>query len=82
MRQAGLSGLSDYLGRPIKDGDPLAVLEATVDFECFQTRPVEEPGFGDGSNGRPFDPVLMFKALILQIQHILSDARPGRDRQL
>jgi hypothetical protein len=44
-------------------------------------------GYGDGSKGGrpPFDPVSMFKALILQAQHNLSDARmefmiplPGR----
>jgi len=34
-------------------------------------------GYGDGSKGGrpPFDPVSMFKALILQAQHNLSDAR-------
>ena len=34
-------------------------------------------GYGDGAKGGrpPFDPVSMFKALILQAQHNLSDAR-------
>ena len=38
---------------------------------------VEGLGYGDGSRGGrpPFDPVSMFKALILQAQHYLSDAR-------
>ena len=38
---------------------------------------VEGLGYGDGSRGGrpPFDPVAMFKALILQAQHNLSDAR-------
>jgi IS5 family transposase len=44
-------------------------------------------GYGDGTKGGrpPFDPVSMFKALILPTQHNLSDARmefmiplPGR----
>ncbi|MEM8730968.1 MAG: IS5 family transposase [Pseudomonadota bacterium] len=38
---------------------------------------VEGLGYGDGSKGGrpPFDPVSMFKALILQAQHNLSDAK-------
>jgi len=77
MRQAGLFGLSDHLERLSKDGDPLEALEATVDFEYFRGWLVEGLGYGDGSKGGrpPFDPVSMFKALILQAQHNLSDAR-------
>lgn len=77
MRQAGLFGLSDHLERLSRDGDPLEVLEATVDFEHFRGWLVEGLGYGDGSKGGrpPFDPVSMFKALILQAQHNLSDAR-------
>ncbi|MEM8821886.1 MAG: transposase [Pseudomonadota bacterium] len=60
-----------------KDGDPLEVLEAAVNFEHFRPWLVEGLGYGDGSKGGrpPFDPVSMFKALILQAQHNLSDAR-------
>ncbi|MEM8622211.1 MAG: hypothetical protein AAGG47_01680 [Pseudomonadota bacterium] len=56
MRQAGSFGLSEYLERLSKDGDPL---EATVDFEHFQSWLVEGLGYGDGSKGGrpPFDPV-------------------------
>ena len=77
MRQAGLFGLSEHLERLSKDGDPLEVLDATVDFEHFRPWLVEGLGYGDGSKGGrpPFDPVSMFKALILQAQHNLSDAR-------
>jgi len=77
VRQAGLFGLSDHLERLSKDGDPLEVLEATVDFEYFRGWLVDGLGYGDGSKGGrpPFDPVSMFKALILQAQHNLSDAR-------
>ena len=58
-------------------GDPLEVLDATAGFEYFRTWLVEGLGYGDGSKGGrpPFDPVSMFKALILQAQHNLSDAR-------
>ena len=48
-----------------------------MDFEYFRPWLVEGLGYGDGSKGGrpPFDPVSMFKALILQAQHNLSDAR-------
>ncbi|MEM9146944.1 MAG: LysR family transcriptional regulator [Pseudomonadota bacterium] len=61
IRQAGLFGLSEHLERLSKDGDPLDVLEATVDFEYVRPWLVEGLGYGDGSKGgRPsFDPVSM-----------------------
>ncbi|MCR9265903.1 MAG: transposase, partial [Flavobacteriaceae bacterium] len=57
--------------------DSLGVLEPTVDFEYFREWLVEGLGYGDGSKGGrpPFDLVSMFKALILQAQHNLSDKR-------
>jgi IS5 family transposase len=77
MGQQGLFGLLEHLERLSQDGDPLEVLEATVDFEYFRGWLVEGLGYGDGSKGGrpPFDPVSMFKALILQAQHNLSDKR-------
>jgi transposase, IS5 family len=77
MEQRSLFGLSEHLERISKIGDPLEVLEATVDFEYFRGWLVEGLGYGDGARGgrSPFDPVLMFKALILQAQHNLSDTK-------
>lgn len=77
MDQRSLFGLSEHLERLSKTGDPLETLEATVDFEYFRGWLVEGLGYGDGSKGGrpPFDPVSMFKAVILQAQHNLSDAR-------
>ena len=77
MEQRSLFGLSEHLEALSKHGDPLEVLDATVDFEHFRGWLVEGLGYGDGSKGGrpPFDPVSMFKALILQAQHNLSDAR-------
>lgn len=77
MNPSSLFSLSDHLERLSNDGDPLEVLDATVDFEYFRGWLVEGLGYGDGSKGSrpPFDPVSMFKALILQAQHNLSDAR-------
>jgi transposase len=77
MDPQSLFSLSDHLEALGKDGDPLEVLQQTVDFEYFRTWLVEGLGYGDGARGGrpPFDPVMMFKALILQAQHNLSDAR-------
>ena len=77
MNLSNLFGLSDHLEALGKHGDPLEVLDATVDFEYFRGWLVEGLGYGDGSKGGrpPFDPVSMFKALILQTQYNLSDAR-------
>lgn len=77
MDQRSLFGLSEHLERISKIGDPLEVLEKAVDFEYFRGWLVEGLGDGDGARGGrpPFDPVSMFKALILQAQHNLSDAR-------
>lgn len=77
MNPESLFSLSEHLERLSKDGDPLEVLERTVDFEYFRTWLVEGLGYGDGTRaGRPpFDPVSMFKVLILQAQHNLFDVK-------
>ena len=77
MDPKSLFSLSDHLEALSKEGDPLEVLQQTVDFEFFRAWLVEGLGYGDGTKGGrpPFDPVMMFKALILQAQHNLSDAR-------
>lgn len=77
MDPKSLFSLSDHLEALSKDGDPLEVLQQAVDFEYFRAWLVEGLGYGDSARGGrpPFDPVMMFKALILQAQHNLSDAR-------
>ena len=77
MNPSSLFGLTEHLAQLSKHGDPLEVLDATVDFEYFRGWLVEGLGYGDGAKGGrpPFDPVSMFKVLILQAQHNLSDAR-------
>ncbi|WP_043509103.1 hypothetical protein [Acidiphilium cryptum] len=59
MEAWSLFGLSQHLERLSKIGDPLEVLEATVDFEHFRGWLVEGLGYGDGARGGrpPFDPV-------------------------
>ena len=53
------------------------MLDATVDFEYFRGWLIEGLSYSNGRKGGrpPFDPVSMFKALILQAQHNLSDAK-------
>ena len=77
MDPESLFSLSDHLERLSKDGDPLEVLERTVNFEYFRGWLVDGLGYSDGAKGGrpPFDPVSMFKVLILQAQHNLSDAK-------
>mgnify|MGYP001793632657 CR=1 FL=1 len=77
MDQQRFFGLQEHLERLSEIGDPLEVLDATVDFEYFRGWLVEGLGYGDGAKGGrpPYDPVSMFKVLILQAQHNLSDAR-------
>ncbi len=77
MKQSGLFGLSDHLKRLSANGDPLEELGRIVDFEGF--RPILEHAlaYADGSKGGrpPYDPVAMFKILILAAQNNVADAR-------
>ena len=77
MEQPSFFGLREHLEKLSEHGDPLEVLDATVNFEYFRGWLLEGLGYGDGRKGGrpPFDPVSMFKALLLQAQHNLSDAR-------
>jgi len=66
MHPPSLFSLSDHLQRLSKDGDPLEVLEGTVDFEQFRDLLTGAPGYSDGAKGgRPaFDRVAMFKVVV------------------
>ena len=77
MRQAGLFGLSDHLKRLSAYGDPLEELGRIIDFEGFRPTLAAALAYGDGSKGGrpPYDPVAMFKVLILAAQNNVSDAR-------
>ena len=77
MHPRGLFSLAEQLEQLGKDGDPLEVLAATVEFERFRPLLVKGLGYSDGAKGgRPaFDPVAIFKVLVVQAQHNLSDAR-------
>ena len=70
MERRGFFSLSEHLDQISKDA--LEVLEATFDY--FRGWLVEGLGYSDGAKGGrpPFDPVSMFKAMILQAQHNLK----------
>jgi transposase, IS5 family len=77
MNVSGLFAIGDHLRRLSETGDPLEALGRIIDFEPF--RPVLDAGLGysDGSKGGrpPYDPVTMFKVLILAAQNNVSDER-------
>lgn len=73
--QLGFFDLSDRYEALSAAGDPLERLSALVDFELFRG-PLVAALRRDPRNkgGRPpFDPVLMFKILVLQALYSLSD---------
>ena len=58
-------------------GDQLEAFSETVDFEVFRPDLEKALAYSDGSKGRraPFDPVLMFRILVIQTLNNLSDER-------
>ncbi|WP_249196327.1 transposase, partial [Gluconobacter kondonii] len=58
-------------------GDQLEVFSRTVDFEVFRPDLEKALAYSDGSKGGrpPFDPVLMFRILVIQTLNNLSDER-------
>ncbi len=77
MHTAGLFDLSDHPERLSQSGDPLEALERHVDFEAFRPVLLEALGYGERPKGGrpPYDPVTMFKVLVLSSLHNLSDER-------
>ena len=77
MKQAGLFGLSEHLERLSAFGDPLEELGRVIDFEGFRAILDSALGYSDGAKGGrpPYDPVAMFKVLILAAQNNVADAR-------
>src|ERR687894_263800 len=75
--QAGFFDLDQRLKELSAKGDDLERLNAIVDFEAFRPDLARAVPRSDGSRGGrpPFDPVFMFKILILQASHSLSDER-------
>lgn len=73
--QPGFFDLSDRYAALSAAGDPLERLASVVDFEVFRGPLIVALRRSDrGKGGRPpFDPVMMFKILVLQALYSLSD---------
>lgn len=77
VTQPGFFDIDDRLKRLSDLGDQLEAYAGAVDFEIFRADLDEALAYSDGAKGGrpPFDPVLMFKILIIQAQNNLSDDR-------
>ena len=76
-KQPGFFDVDDRLRRLSDLGDQLEAYAAVVDFEMFRPELEAALAYSDGSQGGrpPYDPVLMFKVLVIQAQNALSDER-------
>ena len=77
VRQAGFFDVEERLPQLRILGDQFEAYAAAVDFEIFRPDLEAELACSDGPReGRPsYDPVLMFKILVIQTQNNLSDGR-------
>jgi len=75
--QPGFFDVDERLKRLSGLGDHLEAFAAAVDFEMFRGDLVSALGYADGAQGGrpPFDPVMMFKILVIQAMDNLSDER-------
>jgi len=75
--QRGFFDVNDRLKRLSDLGDQLEAFRAAVDFELFRPDLNAALAYSDGVQGGrpPFDPVMMFKILIIQATNNLSDER-------
>jgi IS5 family transposase len=75
--QAGLFDVDERLQRLTDLGDQLLTFAAAVDFEIFRPELTRALAYSDGARGGrpPFDPVMMFKILVIQGANTLSDER-------
>lgn len=75
--QPGFFDIDERLQRLSHLGDHLEAFAAAVDFEIFRADLVAALDYSDGSQGGrpPFDPVMMFKILVIAAMDNLSDER-------
>lgn len=75
--QSGFFDVDDRLKRLSDLGDQLEAFGAAVDFEIFRADLMAALAYSDGTQGGrpPFDPVMMFKILVIQAANNLSDER-------
>jgi IS5 family transposase len=74
-RQPGLFDVEERAAQLTKMGDPWVGLKARIDWEAFRPdlKRVHEKARKSQAGAKPFDVVLMFKILVLQQLHNLSD---------
>jgi len=74
-RQPGLFDVEERAAQLTQMGDPLVGLKARIDWEAFRSdlNRVHEKDRKSQAGAKPFDVVLMFKILVLQQLHNLSD---------
>ena len=75
--QPGFFDVDERLKRLSDLGDQLLAFAGAVDFEIFRPALTAALAYSDGSEGGrpPFDPVMMFKVLVIQAANNLSDER-------
>src|SRR5262249_745546 len=75
--QPGFFDIDDRLKRLSDLGDQLETFRSAVDFEVFRPELNAALSYTDRTEGGrpPFDPVLMFKILVIQATNNLSDER-------
>lgn len=75
--EPGLFDVDDRLRRLSDLGDQLVAFGRVVDFEMFRSELDAALGYRSGPQGGrpPFDPVMMFKVLVIQGANNLSDER-------
>jgi len=75
--QPGFFDVDDRLKRLSDMGDQLEAFGFAVDLEAFRPELVAALSYSNGSQGGrpPFDPVMMFKILVIQAANNLSDER-------
>ena len=73
----GFFDFDDRLKRLSDLGDQLETFRSAVNFEIFRADLVSALGYSSGPQGGrpPFDPVMMFKILVIQAVNNLSDER-------
>ena len=77
MNQPDFFDVEERLARLRGLGDQLEAFFRTVDFKVFRPDLEKALAYSDGRKGGhpPFDPMLMFKILVIQTLNNLSDER-------
>src|SRR3981189_3297391 len=75
--QPGFFDIDDRLRRLSDLGDQLEAFRVVLDFGIFRSELEAALAYSDGAQGGrpPFDPVMMFKILVIQATNNLSDER-------